>query len=112
MADMMDTLKELLGDNADEKINSVLSMLSSGSGENSGSEKPAKSDAATPAITPELIMQAQALMQQLSSAENDDRSNLLISLKPYMRESRRKTIDDAVKFLSAARITRLFQGGL
>lgn len=112
MADMMDTLKELLGDNADEKISSVLSMLSSGSGENGGSEKPAKTDASTPAITPELIMQAQTLMQQLSSAENDDRSNLLISLKPYMRESRKKTIDDAVKFLSAARITRLFQGGL
>lgn len=112
MADMMETLKELLGDNADEKISSVLSMLSSGSSENGGSEKPSKPDTNTPAITPELLMQAQSIMQQLSSAENDDRSNLLISLKPYMRESRKKTIDDAVKFLSAARITRLFQGGV
>lgn len=110
MADMMETLKELLGDNADEKLSSVLNMLSSGS-ENGSSEKTSKPDTQTPAITPELLMQAQSIMQQLSSAENDDRSNLLISLKPYMRESRKKTIDDAVKFLSAARITKLFQGG-
>lgn len=108
MADMMDTLKELLGDNADEKLSSVLSMLSQGSGNNDSHEKQ-QSD--MPAISPELLLQAQSIMQQLSSAENDDRSNLLMSLKPYMRESRRKTIDDAVKFLSAARLTRLFQGG-
>ncbi len=110
MADMMETLKELLGDNADEKLSSVLNMLSSGN-ENGSSERNAKSDTQAPAITPELLMQAQSIMQQLSSAENDDRSNLLISLKPYMRESRKKTIDDAVKFLSAARLTKLFQGG-
>lgn len=109
MADMMDTLKELLGDNADEKLSSVLSMLSQGSGNNDSHEKQPQSD--MPAISPELLLQAQSIMQQLSSAENDDRSNLLMSLKPYMRESRRKTIDDAVKFLSAARLTRLFQGG-
>ena len=48
MADMMETLKELLGDNADEKLSSVLNMLSSGN-ENGSSERNAKSDTQAPA---------------------------------------------------------------
>lgn len=117
MADIMDTLKDLLGDNAEEKINSVMGMLSS-SGAASDKSDAAREDSApgtdspAAAISPELLIQTQKLMQQLSSGGNDDRSNLLMSLKPYMRENRKKSIDSAVKLLNIARLSHLFKGGI
>ena len=137
MADMMETLKELLGDNADEKINTVLGMLGSqngveghgsgqsggerhGSGQNGGEgtlggDLTALLGGGLPensggGITPELFSQAQGLMKQLSSLGGDDRSKLLMSLKPFMRESRRHSIDNAIKLLRLARLSHMFKG--
>lgn len=113
MADMMDTLKGLLGDNADEKINTIMSALNKS--DDGGSNSPAAiEDAPVPSsvISPELLIQAQGLLSQLTSAENDTRANLLLSLKPYMRSSRQDTIDSALKMLNIARLSKLFKGGI
>lgn len=109
MADMMETLKDLLGDNAEDKINSVMNMLSSDKADKSSPSVPAFSDTDTSAA--DLMLQAQGLLSKLSSG-GDDRSNLLMSLKPYMREDRKKTIDNAVKLLNMAQLSELFKGGL
>lgn len=127
MADMMETLKEILGDNADEKINTVLGMLG---GDNKADGSPAPgidtkgAENAISAllgsgrpqdsgdITPELFSQAQGLMKQLSTLGGDDRSRLLMSLKPFMRESRRQSIDSAVKLLRLAQLSHMFKGVL
>ncbi len=107
MADMMETLKSLLGDNAEEKLSSVMNML--------GTEKNDSSQAAMPITSdisePDLLIQAQSLLNKLSSG-GDDRSNLLMSLRPYMREDRKKTIDSAVKLLNMAQLSELFKGGI
>ena len=120
MADMTDTLKGLLGDNADEKLNSILGILNSGK---SGSDNEASSaprgtaaqntstqDSSGMSINPELILQAQQLMSRISSKDGDDRTRLLESLKPFMRQTRRETIDEAIKFMNLAQISKLFGG--
>lgn len=107
MAEMMETLKNLLGDDAEEKINSVVNMLNS---EKSTTEStPSLSD--TDISAPELMLQAQGLLSKLSNV-SDNRSKLLMSLKPYMRENRQKTIDSAVKILNMAQFSELFKGGI
>ena len=113
MADMMDTLKGLLGDNADEKINTIMSALNKS--DDDGSDPPTTIESApvsSSAISPELLIQAQGLLSQLTSAENDTRANLLLSLKPYMRSSRQGSIDSALKMLNIARLSQLFKGGI
>ncbi len=127
MADMMETLKEILGDNADEKINTVLGMLggaSEGSGDPQQSSPQRGAENALSAltgsapsdnsagITPELFSQAQGLMKQLSTLGGDNRSRLLMSLKPFMRESRKQSIDSAVKLLRLAQLSHMFKGVL
>ena len=102
MADLGDTLKGLLGDNADDKLGSIMSAL------NIDSSQPAPSSGG---ISPELMMQAQGLLKSLTSAGGDSRSNLLMSLKPYMREERRGMIDNAVKLLNIAKLAQLFGNG-
>lgn len=101
MADIADTLKNLLGDNADEKISSVMNMLSENNSSNSIETAPDGN----------IISQAQGLMSQLSNIHGDDRSNLLMSLKPFMRQSRKDSIDKAVKMLNFAQLSQLLGEG-
>lgn len=116
MADMMDTLKGLLGDNAEDKISGIMKILNADStpeqqeSEPPQTENPVSDGTDMPAITPEMIMAAQSIMSKLSSREDDDRSRLLMSLKPYMRQSRKSSIDSAVKMLNLAQMSQFFKG--
>ncbi len=117
--DMMSTLKGLLGDNAEEKIQSVLSALG-----NSGSAPPPVS----PQNLPDQPGQNQNILQNATSnlealeyigklkgmvedmgRANDPRSTLLMSLKPYMRTGRQKSIDNAIRLLNISKFSGLFK---
>lgn len=126
MADMMSTLKGFLGDNADEKIGKAMEMLkSSGMLENKDNnlaEKPENSISAgdvkpqndmgmgLPSLTPEgleMIGQIKGMFDRVTSS-NDSRSNLLMSLKPFMRTERQRSIDRVTKMMNIARLSGLF----
>ncbi len=123
MADMMSTLKGFLGDNADEKIGKAMEMLkSSGMLENKQNlgeqvensisvEKPQNSSGnSLPNLTPEgleMIGQIKGMFDQMTNT-NDQRSNLLLSLKPFMRPGRQRSIDRVTKLMNIARFSGLF----
>ena len=104
MADMIETLKNILGDDAENKLGSVMNALNSDSAQ--GQHLP--SEQSGTGINSDLLFQAQNFINQLSNAGGDTRSNLLISLKPYMRQSRRNSIDQAVKLLNLAQLSQLY----
>lgn len=118
MADMMDTLKGLLGDNADEKLSGIMSILNP---DNSKSDPPQSANISNPSsqsvpqdasgmgITPEMLHAAQALLSRVSQSGDDDRTRLLMSLKPYMRKTRQDSIEQAVKMLNMAQMSQLFK---
>lgn len=95
MADAMDTLKNLLGDGAEDKIKNVMNSFS-------GDSPSAESESME-------VAQIREMINQLGSSRNDPRSNLLMSLKPYMRETRRNSIDSAVKLLNLTKLSQLFK---
>lgn len=99
MADMADTLKSLLGDDAEDKIKNVMSSL----GADGGSSLPA----ATGGADLGQLMQLRSMMESMMMNRNDPRTNLLMSLKPYMRSGRQQSIDSAVKLMGVANIARL-----
>ena len=108
--DMMSTLKGLLGDNAEEKIKSVLGNFQAS---NTPTDTSAEVSAPIPSATlpPEgldFLMQMRGLIEQMGNS-NDSRSNLLLSLRPYMRSERQRGIDNAVRLLNMARISGLFR---
>ncbi len=102
MADMMDTLKGLLGDDAEDTIKSVLSSLS-------GEEKPPEKETekSESPIDIEGMMKMMQIAQSLKNTD-DERSRLLMSLKPFMRSSRQQSIDSTIKLLSLSKISGLF----
>lgn len=117
MADMMDTLKGLLGDDAEDKISGIMKILNPDGDSPSAPQDVPKPDIAdetkesdAPAITPEMLMAAQSLLVKLSSNDEDDRTRLLMSLKPYMSQSRKSSIDSAVKMLNLAHLSQFFKG--
>ena len=99
MADIADTLKNLLGDGAEDTIKSVMSSLST----NNAPAPPSNVDADSLAS----LMQIKQIADGLTSNRSDPRSNLLLSLKPYMREGRKESIDNAVRFMGMLKIIQL-----
>ncbi len=89
----MDTLKDLLGDNAEDKIKSVMDMLK---GEGNGNDNNS------------LDLSKIQEIGNILSAQDDERSRLLLSLKPFMRSSRQKGIDSAIKLLALSKFSGLF----
>ncbi|MGN0163839.1 MAG: hypothetical protein ACI4EA_09740, partial [Candidatus Ornithomonoglobus sp.] len=78
--------------------------------QNTSAQNTSAQDSSGLPVSPEMLLQAQQLMSRISSTGDDNRANLLKSLKPFMRESRRDTIDEAIKFMNLAQITKLFGG--
>ena len=101
MADAMDTLKKILGNDAEDKIKNVMSSLSSS--DNGEAAESFDADNLS------QLMQIKDIMQSVTSNRNDPRTNLLLSLKPYMRSNRQKSIDSAVKLLGLTNLTKLFK---
>ena len=123
MADMMDTLKGLLGDNADGKLQNAMNMLKNSGLIDSTPDKKAGqvaaeinndiktgSDNALGGLSPEgieFLNQIKGVVNRISST-NDTRSDLLRSLRPFMRAERQQTIDRAVRLLNIGRFAGLF----
>ena len=112
----MDTIKGLLGENADEKIKAALGALSS-SGDTVNPPPDAHTDSIT-AISPqpvfdpstaESLMQIKNIVDNFANSGNDSRANLLLSLKPYMRSSRQTSIDTAIRLLNLSKLSGIFK---
>lgn len=98
--DIISTVKNLLGDNAEEKIKAVLEGIGS-STENDIIPISESAPSSVSDLNPDKLKN---LIGQLSGA-GDTRSNLLMSLKPFMRTERQKSIDSAIKLLNLTKLT-------
>lgn len=130
MADMMSTLRGILGDGADDKIKSAMNMLSqSGLLQQGTQEQKAgnivdainndirvedKAQVAanniSPSLTPEgleFLGQIKGMVDQMSNT-NDSRSELLRSLRPFMRSQRQQSIDRLIRIMNIGRLSGIF----
>lgn len=62
----------------------------------------------TNSIDFETILKIKSIMETLNT-KNDPRSNLLYSLKPYLRESKRSKLDQYANLLKITQVTGLFK---
>ncbi len=97
-----DMLRGLLGDGAGEKLKSLL-----GSDNNSGKQEVLPEDAGS-LQNDDYTQRVMNLVNELSRP-NDTRSQLLLSLRPYMSDNRKRSIDNAVKLLNISKISGMFK---
>ena len=100
MADAMDTLKNILGDDAEDKIKNVLGSFSSSDETQMPSVNTGNLD---------QLMQLKSVIDGITTNRNDPRTNLLMSLKPNMRNGRQNSIDSAIKLLGLTNLTKLIK---
>ncbi len=61
---------------------------------------------------PALLSRLLPLLQELGSGENDQRTQLLQSLRPFLKESRREKLDKAIQIARLLRVGKKFFGTL
>lgn len=82
-------------------INEVLSNFTNNKKETSTSNT-------SPNIDVETIMKIKNIMEKMNT-QNDANSNLLYSLKPYLRESKQAKIDQYANLMKLSQISNLFK---
>lgn len=104
MADISDTLKSILGDGGEDKLKGLISSLSGG-GENTGGG--GGTGLGVDADSMASLMQLRGIADSLAKNRSNPSTNLLLSLKPFMRDGRRKSIDSAVKLMGMLNIMQM-----
>ena len=96
MNNMMNQLNQMFQNNDfPDDIKKLLNNLKSSSdSENTSKETSDNNDAG---IDINTILKMKKVMDSMNSNKDDPRSNLLLSLKPYLKESRRKKVDQYIQ---------------
>ncbi len=97
-SELIKTLMGMLGDNPQQKIAQALSSLGVGGEE----EKVAPEQNEAPKMELDALLQIGNLLSQVNG--EDERAHLLLALKPFLSESRRPKIDNAVKLLKLVKM--------
>ena len=92
-----------------DMINNLTSVLkNNSSSESSADSSDNNNSSSSNNIDFETILKIKSIMETLNK-KNDPRSNLLYSLKPYLRESRQKKIDQYVNLFKITEVSNLFK---
>jgi len=84
-----------------EMLSSVISSFNNNSSDNSSKSE-------IPNIDIETILKMKSIIDKINKNQNDPRANLLRSLKPYLRTSRKDKLEQYVKLLSMTSIMETF----
>lgn len=97
-------LNNMLGQISPEMLNNLTSMLNS-STQNSNNHD---SNNSTSNLNFDMntIMKMKSIMENMNN-KNDPRANLLYSLKPYLRDSKKDKLDQYVNLLNVSKIAEL-----
>lgn len=115
MSNLMNNLSDMLKNN--EIPNEVKDFINNFGSNNSGSSDSSsdnieanteqnrnESTNSFPDIDISTILKLKTAMDSMKKTKDDPRSNLLISLKPYLRESKREKVDQYVKLFGMSKL--------
>ncbi len=86
-----------------ETINNIMNMIKNNNRENS-SETNSNS---TNNIDMETIMKLKSVLDKVNTRD-DPRSNLLLSLKPYLKESRKSKVEQYIQLFNMTKVLDIF----
>lgn len=59
-------------------------------------------------IDMDMLLKMKTVMDKMNNTKDDPRANLLLSLKPYLKESRKEKVEQYVKLFSVGKIMEIF----
>lgn len=97
-------LNNILNNVSPEMINNLSSMLNSNNQNTSQNSNSGNSNNFN--LDMNTIMKMKSIMENMNS-KNDPRANLLYSLKPYLRDSKKEKLDQYVNMLNVSKIAEI-----
>lgn len=90
-----------------EMINNMANVLKNSSFNNTESKNSNQSENSNSSLDFETIMKIKSMMDMLNK-KDDPRSNLLYSLKPYLRKSRQDKLDQYANLFKITQVANIF----
>ena len=90
--------------NIPDEMKNILSSMQNGNKEETTDGEHNDS----PSIDFETIMKMKQIMEKMKGTEKDPRATLLLSLKPYLKESRKDKVDQYIKLFSMGKAMEIF----
>ncbi len=107
MSNIMDQINRMMQNNdfPDDFKNILNNLKNSSDSSNNSNES---NQSATPDIDINTILKMKQIIDSVNSNKDDPRANLLKSLKPYLKESRQKKVDQYVKLFGLGKAFEAF----
>ena len=99
-----DDIKNMINNFSNSSSNSNSTSNTSNSNNNSSEDN----TSSTPDIDINTILKMKQIMDSMNSNKDDPRTNLLMSLKPYLKESRKEKVDQYVKLFGLGKAFEVF----
>lgn len=104
MSDMIKNISKMINDgNIPDDIKNIVNNLKSDGSSNNNSDASSNSNPSTPNIDIETILKMKSIFEKMNSSE-DPRANLLRSLKPYLKESRKSKVDQYIQLFNMTKV--------
>ncbi len=114
ISDLAKLVSDKMGSNPDN-IESLIKMFQNSSNSNDSNGPSSDADTSKKASDPsfempdiDTIMKIKKIMECMKSNPNDPIINLLLSLKPFLQESKKSIIDQLIKFIGISHAFYIF----
>ncbi len=114
MSEVVKNLSSMLNsNNIPDNVKELLNNFQSSNGNVSNSNDNNKdissntsstTDTQNSGIDMDTILKISKIVSKMNNTQNDARANLLLSLKPYLKESRRNKVEQYVKLLNMSKV--------
>lgn len=85
----------------------MISNMLNNSGASNGNSSNNSNSSDGSSIDMETLLKIGNIISKMNSSENDARANLLLSLKPYLKESRKSKVEQYVKLLNMSKVLEI-----
>lgn len=119
MSDLMAKLNSMLGSDSANGLKDMINNFSNNNSSDNSSSDNSYSTASSSGNTEDdnsnfnidfdTIMKMKSVMDAMNSKKNDPRAKLLMSLKPYLKDSRKQKLDQYVQLLNMSSVFELFK---
>lgn len=110
--DMPEDIKNIISNFASNNVNTNSNNSNDDSNSNSSNNEDISSDSRNnnsgqntmPDIYIGMILKMKKIMDSMKNNKDDPRANLLLSLKPYLKDSRQEKVDQYVKLFNMSKV--------
>ena len=118
LSDLMNKFNTMLNSDSSGELKNLINSFTSKQSEDNSSNTSSEStnnnnnsntDSSNFNIDFDTILKIKTIMNALNTKKDDPRANLLLSLKPYLKESRKSKLDQYVQLLNMSNVFEILK---